>query len=292
MSFGFQSALHGRLRASAIGAFSAAALAFCAAPSPTSALSSSEELRPLDPAERGLIGKLNDERQLVLGPEGEPLARLNVSSALTQAASDYAELLRATGQFSHHADGRTAAERALEAGFVPAPGPGLSVAEDLFEGASAEHAYAAWKSSPSHAAVLFHADAHWVGLGRSADKWVLLVGGHCAQGQCEPATERRQGTAAPAALPRAARLRSLVRRRGRTVTVRVRLLEGEGRVVVGLRRGDGRSARRRRVSHRGDVWRYVFRLPGPGMWRATVRLRPDLGWTSVLLRSRRFAVRE
>ena len=271
---------------------SAAALAFCVTAPPASALPTKEELRALDPAERGLIARLNAERRLVLGAEGRPLPPLSISSALTQAASDYADYLRASDQFSHHADGRTAADRALEAGWTPAPGLGLSVAEDLFEGASAEAAYSAWKSSLSHAAVLFHPDAHWAGLGRSADKWVLFVAGHCAQRQCEPPTEGREPTALLAAPPRPARLRFHLRRRGRKVVVRVRVLRGEGHVLVRVRRADGRLARRTGVSRRGSLWRYAFRLQTRGRWRANISFRAAPGWTGMFVRLRPFSVSE
>lgn len=292
MSLGFHSKLYGRLSASARGGLGVAAAAFCLVAPPTSVAATKEQLRPLDPAERGLIGKLNAERQLVTGPAGEPLPRLSVSSALTQAASDYADYLRVTGQFDHGADGRTAAERAREAGWTPAPASALAVGEDLFEGTSAEAAYSAWKSSPSHAAVLFHPDAYWVGLGRSADKWVLLVGGQCAQAECELTTDREQTTAFRAAPSRPVLLRFLLRRRGRTVAVHVRAVRGEGRALVHLRRADGRPARRLRRNRRGDLWRYVFRLPSKGRWRASVRFSGDRGWAKEIVRLRPFTVRD
>ena len=292
MSFGFDTTSCGRLRASASGVLSAAAIALCAVTSPASALADKAELRPLDPAERGLIARLNDERQVIPGPGGAALPRLAISSALTQAASDYADYLHVTGQFSHHAGGTDVADRAFNAGWTPAPGARLTVAEDLFEGESAEAAYSAWKASPPHAAVLFHPDAHWVGVGRSGNKWVLLVGGQCARDQCETTPVRLEEAAFLASPPRPARLRYLLRRRGRKVALGVRVLRGEGRIVVRLRRTDGRSARRTAFSLRGNLWRYMFRLPTTGTCRATIRFRPDRGWTGALVRSRPFIVSE
>lgn len=291
ISFGLGAVPCGRLRALAVCALSVAAVAICAAVPPASALPTKEELRPLDPAERGIIERLNAERQIVLGPGEAPLARLSVSSALTQAASDYADYLRATGQFSHNAGGTTTLERALVAGWTPAPGANLSVAEDLFEGPSAEAAYSAWKASATHAAVLFHPDAYWVGVGRSANTWVLLVGGQCARNDCEASARGRERAVSRSASPRPARLRFLLRRRGRKVVVGVRVLRGEGRVFVRLRRADGRPARRAGISHQGNLWRLRFRLPTKGRWRATIKFRPDPGWTRVLTRSQPFNVR-
>ncbi len=255
----------------------------------TSAATPKEELRPLDASEHGLIVRLNQERQAAPGPEGKPLPPLSVSAALTQAASDYAEYLRATGQFAHQADGRAAVDRAREAGWDPPPGPGLSVAEALFEGASAEAAYSSWKMSPSHNAVMFHPDAHYVGLGRSADKWVLLVGGQCADPRCGGVGERGDPAADGVAAPR---LRFHLRRADREVSVGVRVLRGDGRVLVRLRRADGRSARRLRVERRGNLWRYAFRLKGEGRWRATIRFRADGGWRSEVVRLRPFSLHD
>lgn len=288
---GFQSARRTGLRASAVGALIAAAVVLCAPAPPASAVAK-ESLRPLDPAERGLVARLNDEREVTPGPGGAPLARLSVSSALIQAASDFAHYLKETQQFSHHAGGTTPAQRALAAGWTPAPGSRLSVGEDLFEGESPEAAYSAWKSSPSHAAVLFQPDAYWVGVGRSANKWVLLVGGRCEGPRCEATTAARDDAALVAAAPQPARLRFRLRRIGRRVVVGVRVLRGDGRVLVRLRRSDGRSARRTAVSRRGTLWRYRFRLPTRGRWRAIITFRPDPGWTKVLIRARPFTVRE
>lgn len=287
MRFGSHSATCARLRASLAGAMSAVAITFLAAASPASGAATKEALRALDPAEHGLIARLNDEREITRGPGGTTLARLQVSPALTRAASDYADYLRATRQFSHHVDGSTPGQRALAAGWTPAPGSGLSVGENLFEGERPEAAYAAWKSSPPHAAVLFQPDAYWVGVGRSANKWVLLVGGRCTGPECGTAGAGTTGAAVLSGAPQAARMRFRVRQIGRRVLVGVRVLRGEGRVLVRLRRSsDGRSARRTAVSRRGDLWRYRFRLPSAGRWRANIAFRPDPGWTRLFVRQR------
>ena len=79
--FDSYSATCARLRASLAGAMSVAAIAFLAATPPASGAATKEALRALDPAERGLIARLNDEREVTRGPGGAPLARLQVSSA-------------------------------------------------------------------------------------------------------------------------------------------------------------------------------------------------------------------
>lgn len=279
---------HRRLRVCALGFLSVVAVAVCGAVPAAWAVQSTEELRALDPPERGVIAALNHDRGGMPGAGGETLAPLAISSTLTQAASDYAEYLRATAQLSHHAGGTTPADRARAAGWTPLPGPGLAVAENLYDGPSAAAAYAAWKTSPSHAAVLFHPGAYWVGLGRSANKWVLLVGGHCTQAECEP-TGPLAFASAP---PRPAHLRFRVRRLGRRVVVGVRVVRGEGRVRVRVRRSDGLSARRTDVGREGTLWRYRFRLPETGRWRAAIRFLPDPGWTGLVVRSRFFTVLE
>ena len=276
-----------RVRVCALGFLSVVAVAASLAARPASALASTGEARTLDPGERAVVAALNHDRQGIPGLGGET-APLAISSALTQAASDYAEYLRTTAQFGHHAGGATAAERARAAGWRSLPGPGLSVAENLYDGPTAAAAYEAWKTSPSHAAVLFHPGAYWVGLGRSANKWVLLVGGHCTQTECEPTAP----FAVASAPPRPARLRFRLRRLGRRVVVGVRVVRGDGRVLVRVRRSDGLSARRTGVSREGSLWRYRFRLRGPGRWRAAIRLRPDPGWTGLVVRSHFFTVLE
>lgn len=278
------------VRASAWAVAGAVALA-AGMPPAIAAAGPKEDLRPLDDSERGLIASLNDERRLLAGAEGRPLRRLSVSTVLTQAASDYAEYLRATGRFDHQADGRTAGDRAREAGWTPAPGAALSVGENLFEGSSPAAAYSAWKNSPSHAAVLFHPDAYFVGVGHSGDKWVLLVGGQCGATRCARASEPLPPGAEATAVLRSSRLRFRLVQVGRTVIVGVRVLRGEGRVFVRLRRADGRSARRLRVTHRGSLWRHSFRLPSTGRWRATISFRGEPGWTSEFVRLRPFVLR-
>ena len=156
--------------------------------------------------------------------------------------------------------------------------------ENLFEGEGPEAAYAAWKSSPPHAAVLFQPDAYWVGVGRSANKWVLLVGGRCTGPECGMTGVGADEAALLSAVQEAARMRYRVRQIGRRVVVGARVLRGEGRVLVRLTRSDGRSARRTSVSRQGDLWRYRFRLPSRGRWRATITFRPDPGWTRLLVR--------
>ena len=116
--------------------------------------------------------------------------------------------------------------------------------------------------------------------------------GHCAQRQCEPPTEGREPTALLAAPPRPARLRFHLRRRGRKVVVRVRVLRGEGHVLVRVRRADGRLARRTGVSRRGSLWRYAFRLQTRGRWRANISFRAAPGWTGMFVRLRPFSVSE
>lgn len=94
-----------------------------------------------------------------------------------------------------------------------------------------------------------------------------------------------------AAPPRVARLRFHLVRTGRKLGVAVRVLRGEGRVLVRVRRSDGRAATRTAIGHEGSLWRYRFRLPTRGSWLVTIRLRPDPGWTGVLVRARPFTVR-
>jgi uncharacterized protein YkwD len=243
----------------------------------------------IDSAEAWLVKQVNAER----GALGR--APLTQSSTLTRAADAYAHYLQSTGQFSHLALADPGV-RAVDQGW-PVPG-GSSVGEALALAPSKELALDGWKNSAPHWTLLMMDGLDSLGVARAGNRWIMMAavcGVATSTARCglnadpAPAPARPGGppaaTPGPPAAARTPRLAVRVRRHGRRLLVRVRVVRGEGHVKVSVRRG----SRRAHVRHRrkGDLHRYVARLPRRGRWRIVVRFEGAPGWADRRLVRRR-----
>lgn len=234
-----------------------------------------------DANEAWMLARVNDERA-ALGR-----APLRQSGSLNRAVDAFARHLLANNLFSHTAlfDPWV---RVVDQGW-PIPGGG-GVGEVLALAPSKESALAAWKGSPGHWTLLMGPDADVTGVAQAGNRWVMTpsscastdaperceigqsgvraplpppAGGPAGPGQAEPGAKR-------------ARLRIKLRRQGRRLFVRVRLLEGRGALRVTVRQEGERT--RVRARRRGRVLRARATLAGTGRWKVTVRFRGKPGW--------------
>lgn len=144
---------------------------------------------PQSADEAAMLGAINAER--ARGghcPGGQTFparAPLAFEGHLHRAASGYARVLADSGSMAlpHKTGNSTPVRRMVEAGFVPAPGPGqtLRFEESLAAGMTGpDEMIAAWKTSARHCATLFSPVPH--GSVARADGlvgayWVLNVAG-------------------------------------------------------------------------------------------------------------------
>jgi len=244
----------------------------------------------IDSAEAWLVKQVNTERA-ALGRA--PLAQ---SSTLTRAADAYAHYLESTGQFSHLALADPGV-RAVDQGW-PVPG-GSSVGEALALAPSKELALDGWKHSAPHWTLLMMDGLDSLGVGRAGNRWIMMAavcGVASSTARCglnaDPGA-RAPGTGSPAppagpgpvAAERTPRLAVRLRRHGRRLVVRVRVTRGDGHVRVSARKGASRAKLRHR--RRGDLHRYVARLPRRGRWKVTIRFDGAPGWADRRLVRRR-----
>ena len=250
----------------------------------------------IDAAEGWLLEHVNAERA-VLGR-----APLTLSSTLSRAADAYAHYLADNGLFSHTAlaDPGT---RAVDQGW-PVPG-GSSVGEALALAPSKEYALQGWQQSTGHWTLLMMDGLDSVGVGQAGGRWIMMPArcslasatercGLGADPAVVPPGSREPGPApngapgnapAPGAVaPRRPALRVSLRKRGRRLVVRVRVLRGRGALRVAVRRGH-REARLRH-HHHGGLHRYVAKLPLRGRWTISVRFAGANGWADRRLQPR------
>jgi uncharacterized protein YkwD len=248
-----------------------------------------------DNGEAWMLARVNGERA-ALGRA--PLAQ---SGSLNRAADAYARHLFSTNQFGHYALA-TPGVRAVDQGW-PFPG-GDGVGEVLALAPSKESALALWMGSPGHWTLLMRPEANVTGVAHVGKRWVMspsICGPTDAPERCEigeggvlagstpPSGTPIGGSPGSGADDRQARLRVRLRRRGRSLIVVVRLVEGRGRVSVAVRQG---SRRARVRGHRtGDLVRAEAFLPRKGRWKVIVRFEGGSGWGDRRLAPRPVRVR-
>jgi uncharacterized protein YkwD len=255
----------------------------------------------LDASERWLFERVNKERA------AQGLAAFGLSSTLSRSADAYAHHLQATSQFSHYALADPGV-RAVDQGW-PVPG-GSAVGETLALSPTKELTLEGWRNSPGHWGLLMAGGLDSVGVGRAGSYWVMMPAlcqtsapARCGLG-ADPAVVPPGSSGSPAATPgrpgggpssgrragkRRAKLRVALHRRGRRLVVGVRLARGSGRVRVAVRQRGRRAYARRR--HRGDLYRFVARLPRRGRWTISVRFDGRGHWRDRRLRPRTIRVR-
>lgn len=235
----------------------------------------------LDSTEAWLLAGVNQERA-ALGR-----VPLRQSGSLNRAADVYSRHLLATDQFSHLAlfDPWV---RVVDQGWPVAGGGG--VGEVLALAPTKESALAAWKGSPGHWTLLMGPGADVTGVGVAGNRWVMTpstCGPTDAPERCEigqsgvraPLPPPVGGPAGPGRVSagvKRARLRVKLRREGRLLYVRVRLVEGRGALGVVVRQGRNRARVRSRRT--GAVLRARALLEQSGRWRVTVRFQGQPGW--------------
>ncbi len=255
----------------------------------------------IDGAEAWLLEHVNAERA-ALGR-----APLTLSSTLSRASDAYAHYLADNNLFSHTALAGPGV-RAVDQGW-PVPG-GSSVGEALALAPSKEFALQGWQQSSSHWTLLMMDGLDSVGVGQAGGRWIMMPAScavatateRCGLGADpavlppgsrdpgRPATPGRPTPRGPgAAEPRRPALRMSVRRHGRRLVIRVRVLRGRGALRVAVSRGERRGHLRHR--HSGAVHRYVARLPRRGRWIIRVRFSGDDGWADRRLPRRVIRVR-
>ena len=242
----------------------------------------------IDSAEAWLVAQVNAERA-ALGRA--PLAQ---SSTLTRTADAYAHYLQSTGQFSHLALADPGV-RAVDQGW-PVPG-GSAVGEALALAPSKELALDGWKNSAPHWTLLMMDGLDSLGVGRAGSRWIMMAadcGAASSPARCglgaspvarPPGTSPPPAVPAPPAAAKAPRLAVRLRRPRHRLLVRVRVTRGEGHVRVSVRKG----ARRAKLRHRrkGDLHRYVARLPRRGRWKIVISFDGAAGWADRRLVRRR-----
>jgi uncharacterized protein YkwD len=235
----------------------------------------------IDSAEAWLVKQINAERAAI------GRAPLTQSSTLSRAADAYAHYLESTGQFSHLALADPGV-RAVDQGW-PVPG-GSSVGEALALAPSKELALDGWRNSAPHWQLLMMDGLDSVGVGRAGSRWIMMAavcGMASSTARCglnaDPAA-RPPGTGSPAppaapdpvAAERKPRLAVRLRRKGRRLVVRVRVVLGDGQLKVAARKGSRRA--KLRHHRKGDLHRYLARLPRRGRWKVIVRFDGAPGW--------------
>ena len=256
----------------------------------------------IDAAEGWLLEHVNAERA-VLGR-----APLTLSSTLSRAADAYAHYLADNELFSHTAQADPGT-RAVDQGW-PVPG-GSSVGEALALAPSKEYALQGWQQSTGHWTLLMMDGLDSVGVAQAGGRWIMMPANcslasapeRCGLGADPalvlpgsrdpgPAPNGSPGDEAPApgaVAPRRPALRVSLRKRGRRLVVRVRVVRGRGALRVAVRRG--RHEARLRHHRHGGLHRYVAKLPRRGRWTISVRFAGASGWADRRLPRRVVRVR-
>jgi hypothetical protein len=255
----------------------------------------------IDAAEAWLLEHVNAERA-ALGR-----APLTLSSTLSRAADAYAHYLAANDLFSHTALASPGV-RAVDQGW-PVPG-GSSVGEALALAPSKEFALQGWKQSGPHWTLLMMDGLDSVGVGQAGGRWIMMPA-NCAiataaercglgsdpavvpVGSRDPVPSPGPGTPERArpggAEPRHPALRMSLRKHGRRLVVRIRVLRGRGALRVAVSHGPRRAHLRHR--HAGSLHRYTARLPRRGRWTISVLFAGRGDWTDRRLPRRAVRVR-
>jgi len=198
------------------------------------------------------------------------LATVANSPALTAVADDYVAENVAKGGVDHNRDAPYTA-RASHAGCRGWSGPALA-----YGYTDPAEVLQAWLDSPAHRAILLEPTSTHVGPAFQGDQAVAYVL------DCRPfgLSEISEGGIGTALTVSSRRPRS----NGRTISIRVRIRAGEGKVGLAARSGR-RSARGRRVSvvKRSRSYRVTVRVSRPGRWKVSLRVNGRV--------SRRFTVR-
>lgn len=248
-----------------------------------------------DATEAWLLAAVNGERA------GLGLAPLQQSGSLNRAADVYARYLFETDTFSHTAL-FTASVRALDQGWPFAGGYG--VGEVLALAQSKEAALEGWRGSAGHWGLLMSPTANVTGVARFGNRYVMspsICVATDAPQRCEigqsgvrvlgapPAVPPVAGSGAGGARNRKARLRVRIRRDGRRLHIRVRMLEGRGALRLAVRQA-GRPARVR-SRRKGRLLRATATLPNDGRWKVMVKFVGGAGWSDKRLAPRWVRVR-
>jgi uncharacterized protein YkwD len=245
----------------------------------------------LSPEERGLLGRLNEQRAAAgAGP-------LIGSDALAEAADGYGGVLHGDPSATDDHCALSGPEvRAIDRGW-----PSDDVQEALAGERTATAALETWLRQPLDRATLLDPTYGAIGVARVGDLWVALVSRPCGRllgARCRMTGDSGDPTliaapatpatpVAPARARRDPRLRlALVQRTALKLLVRVRLdPAARGKLVASLHRGKAlrRLQSRRRgagsVELRGGVRR-------PGRWRLVVRFEGAAGWNDAALKAR------
>jgi uncharacterized protein YkwD len=268
----------------------------------SAAAASVPEARALDGEERFMVGKLNELR----ASQGAP--PLQISQSLSTAASDYAYFLDGRA-LDHYADGNWE-DRARRAGWPvdedveQHPGeyiycdngkgeskPQGRLSENLFRGSDGGQAPVIWwNDSPGHRGNMLCPGWTSIGVGRFEGTWVAVFGPGCPtghEGGCAltgdygdptpPEDEASEGT--NGVVKRKTRLR--VGRpvlSGRRLRFSAQLVGGQGKLRVRVSSG-GRSVPAHRC-RRHRICTHTAQLTRPGLWKVTLRVTPERGWTS------------
>jgi hypothetical protein len=219
-------------------------------------------------AEREFAGLLNQERAR------QGLPALATSPALTDVADDYVAENVARGGITHDRDAPFTA-RAEQAGCTGWSGPVLG------EGyANPAQALQGWLDSPGHRAILLDPSNTHVGAGFKGGQALAFVL-HCASGENAGAVLWNSVPGGLGAFRMSSRRPSV---RGRTISTRVRIRAGKGKVGLVARSGK-RAMRGRRVSvvKRVRPYRLAVKVSRPGRWKVSLRVNGRI--------TRRFTVR-
>jgi uncharacterized protein YkwD len=245
----------------------------------------------LSPEERGLLGRLNEQRAAAgAGP-------LTGSVALAEAADGYGGVLHGDpSRTDDHCRLAGPEVRAIDRGW-----PFDDVQELLAGERTATAALETWLGDPGARATLLDAGYGAAGIARVGDLWVALVSRPCGRllgARCRMTGDTGDPTLIAAPSPpvtpvspvrarRDPRLRlALVQRTALKLLVRVRLdPAAHGKLIASLHRG---KARRRLQSRRRGAGSFELRggVRRPGRWRLVVRFEGAAGWRDAALKAR------
>jgi uncharacterized protein YkwD len=245
----------------------------------------------LSPEERGLLGRLNEQRA------GAAAGPMIASEALDEAADGYGGILHGDPSATDdHCKLSGPEVRAVDRGW-----PSDDVQEFLAGERTATAALETWLRDAGARATLLDPGYGALGIARVGDLWVAVVGRRC--GRLLGARCRMTGDAGDPSLIAApsipatpvAPIRSrrdpmlrlaLVQRTALKLLVRVRLdPAARGKLIASLHRG---KARRRLQSRRRGAGSFELRggVLRPGRWRLVVRFNGAPGWRDAALEAR------
>jgi uncharacterized protein YkwD len=245
----------------------------------------------LSPEERGLLGRVNEQR--AMAGAGAMIA----SDALDEAADGYGGVLHGDPSATDdHCKLAGPEVRAVDRGW-----PSDDVQELLAGERSATATLETWLRDPTARATLLDPGFGALGIARVGDLWVALVARPCGRllgARCRMTGDMGDASliAAPSTAPapvapppvlRDPRLRlALVQRTALKLVVRVRLdPAARGKLIASLHRG---KVRRRLQSRRRGAGSFELRggVRRPGRWRLVVRFDGTAGWRDAALKAR------